>query len=102
MCESIGQSAFYICNISEAYIPNCKYIGEFALAFNKKLMSVNLTSVSVVPTIGYSTFNITPIGGYSDVTGEYGSVYVPASLYSAFIVAQHWSRIASRIVSVAA
>jgi len=56
--------------------------------------------VSSVPTLGLSAFASTPIGGYSDSAGQYGSVYVPASLYSSFLTANNWSLISSRIASV--
>jgi hypothetical protein len=53
-----------------------------------------------VPTLSTNVFDSTPIGGYSTSAGQYGSVYVPASLYNDFIVAENWSSISSRIVSV--
>jgi hypothetical protein len=63
-------------------------------------VSLYLTSVSSVPVLGYGTFSYTPIGGFSDLAGRYGSVYVPASLVSAFKTANNWRTISSRIVGV--
>jgi hypothetical protein len=53
-----------------------------------------------VTALGTNPFTSTPIGGYSAVAGQYGSVFVPASLLTAFQTATNWSSIASRIVGV--
>ena len=67
-----------------------------------RLTSLNFVGVSSVPTLYPYCFTSTPIAGYTDYTdGQLGSVYVPASLYDAFVSASYWSDIASRIVSVA-
>jgi hypothetical protein len=66
------------------------------------LTELYLTDVSSVPNLKTSVFINTPINGYSATAGQYGSVYVPASLYESFLTANHWSSIASRIVSVPA
>ena len=64
------------------------------------LTKVYLTSLSRVPYVYSSTFIGTPIGGYSDSAGTFGSVYVPESLYSDFIVAPNWSDVSADIVSM--
>ena len=46
-----------------------------------------------------NAFNSTPIAGYSVSAGQYGSIYVPASLYSQYISATNWTYFSSRIVS---
>ena len=63
------------------------------------LISLNLAEVSSVPTLGTGAFTSTPIGGYSTSAGQYGSVYVPSSLYNDFLIAPNWSNISSRILS---
>lgn len=100
---SIKHSAFYSCNsLTTASFPNAKYIGESAFYACYNLISLYLNSISAVPTLwGASTFFNTPIGGRTTSTGGvYGSVYVPASLYSSFLTAENWSSIAERIVSI--
>lgn len=100
---AIGNNAFYSCDsLSTASFPNVTSIGTstFYACFN--LISLYLNSISTVPTLsGVSTFFATPIGGRtSSTSGVYGSVYVPASLYSSFLTAENWSSIAERIVSI--
>lgn len=83
-------------------MPACTSVRDNAFIYCYNLVSLYLTGVSMVPTLGgTSVFTSTPIGGYSASAGQYGSVYVPASLYDSFLVATNWSSIASRIVSVA-
>ena len=100
---SIKQRAFYSCNsLTTASFPSVASIGESAFYACYNLISLYLNSISAVPTLwGASTFFNTPIGGRTTSTGGvYGSVYVPASLYSSFLTAENWSSIAERIVSV--
>ena len=101
--EYISRYAFSFCtNLSTAYLPNVKSLGSSVFAYCYNLTRLYLTggNMSNVPTMDKSVFNSTPIGGYSASAGQYGSVYVPASLYSAFLTATNWSSIADRIVSV--
>ena len=100
--SSISDNAFEYCsNLISANFPNCSYIGDYAFYRCTNLIMLNLTSVSAVPTLAdIDAFYSTPIGGYSASAGQYGSVYVPASLYSSFLTATYWSSISSRIVSV--
>ena len=99
---SISLGAFYGCReMSTAYIPKMKTFGKNVFSACYKLLSVYLTSVSQVPTLGTGVFTSTPIGGYTTSTGGvYGSVFVPASLYNSFLTATNWSSISARIVSV--
>ena len=79
----------------------CSIINDLAFTSCYNLISLNLTNVSSVPILsGTSVFNSTPIGGYSASAGQFGSIYVPASLYNDFLVAENWSNVSSRIVSV--
>lgn len=99
-CESVGHAAFSYCtSLSHAYLPRCSDVGGWAFAYCLSLMALDLTGVRSVPALGPNAFYTTPIGGYSASTGGYGSVYVPASLYDAFVSARGWMSVASRIAS---
>lgn len=102
-CKSIEQSAFMRCsNISEAFIPRVSYISMYAFMGCYRLLSLNLTEASsVVKMNATTTFSYTPIAGYTSYTdGQLGSIYVPSSLYDAFISASYWSAYSERFVSV--
>lgn len=100
-CTYIGPNAFSGCHsLSTALLPLCSYIGNSAFRYCYNLVHLYLTSVTAVTSLRVSVFYSTPIGGYSDVVGRYGSVYVPSSLYDQFIVATNWASISSRIVAV--
>jgi hypothetical protein len=97
-------NAFQSCiSLTTASFSKCSYIGGSVFSDCYNLISLYLNSVSSVPTLDGATsrvFYSTPIGGYSDIAGRYGSVYVPSSLYNSFLTATNWSSIAARIVSV--
>ena len=97
----IGTYAFAGCSsLTTANFPAVTSIGSYAFRSCFMFTSLNLVGVSKVPTLGYYAFSSTPIGGFSARAGQYGSVYVPASLYESFLTAINWSLITSRIVSV--
>ena len=101
VATSIGSSAFLKCySLITASFPTVTNIGGSAFLNCFRLITLDLTGVSRIPTLPATAFSSTPIGGYSVDAGQYGSVYVPASLYSSFLTAANWSSIASRIVSV--
>jgi hypothetical protein len=102
-CTSVGGSTFVSCySLTSVSLPVCTSVGGSAFNQCYSLTALHLTSVSRVPALGANAFASTPIGGYTSYTdGQYGSVYVPASLYSDFLTASNWSSIADRIVSVA-
>lgn len=100
-CTSIGSDAFAHCqSLQTASFPVCTTITNRAFYSCYLLVSLYLTSVSAVPTLGDYAFTSTPIGGYSTMARRYGSVYVPSSLYNSFLTAVKWSNISARIVSV--
>jgi hypothetical protein len=43
-------------------------------------------------------FRSTPIAGYTDSAGKYGSIYVPASLLASYKTATNWTYFSSRFV----
>ena len=97
----VSGSAFLSCSaLTTITLPAVNSISASAFASCRNLISLHLEGVSSVPTLGANAFSSTPIGGYSRSAGRYGSVFVPASLYDAFLSATNWSSIASRIVSV--
>ena len=101
-CTSISTYAFYTCrNLTTAsFASTVNLIGSSAFRSCYKLISLYLTGVSKVPTLSAGVFSSTPIGGYSASAGQYGSVFVPSSLYASFLKATNWKTISARIVSV--
>lgn len=102
-CESVDAYAFQGCTaLVVASIPVCTVLSTSAFANCTNLISLYLDGVSAVPSIlaGSDYFSSTPIGGYSDVAGQYGSIFVPASLADAFRSDRYWSYFSSRIVGV--
>jgi hypothetical protein len=88
-------------SISEASFGNVTMISTSAFRSCRKLLSLNLTKCTKVPSLGTGVFYSTPISGYTTSTGGVsGSIYVPSSLYSAWSVATNWSAVAARLVSV--
>ena len=106
-CKGIGANAFLDCRtLSYIDLPACSYIDYKAFANCYNLVSVYLRASSVISinsqySSSYygSPFKSTPIEGYSDVAGQYGTVYVPSSLYADYISAFYWNTISSRIAS---
>ena len=97
----LGGSAFLGCSKLEMLsLPAITSMSNYAFRNCWLLTELHLEGVTVVPSLGVSVFASTPIGGYSAKAGRYGSVFVPASLYSSFTAANQWNSIASRIVSV--
>ena len=101
LLTTIPSSAFQYCrSLTTASFGAVTYISANAFTGCYYLISLYLTSVSTVPALILTAFNSTPIGGYSNSAGRYGSVFVPSSLYASFITATNWSTISSRIVSM--
>lgn len=100
VCATIRDSAFTYCSgLTTVSFPACKTIGAQAFKSCYRLISLYLMGSSVA-TLGTSTFQSTPIGGYSASAGQYGSVFVPQSLLASYQAATNWASIASRIVGV--
>lgn len=96
----IGGSAFRACiQLKTASFPACTTIGSNAFLDCERLISLYLMGSSVA-ALGLSAFASTPIGGYSEAAGRYGSVFVPASLVSAYKKAKNWTSVAARITGV--
>ena len=96
----ISSYAFSNCgSITTASFPAVTSIGGSVFRNCYHLVSLYLMGSSV-PTLGAGVFYSTPIEGYSTQAGQYGSVYVPSSLWATYQTAANWSSIASRIVSM--
>ena len=98
----IDNYAFSKCtSLSEASFQNIMSIGNAAFSGCTRLIKLDISLVSSVPRLAASNaFSSTPIGGYSRSAGQYGSIFVPASLYESFRTASNWSYFSSRMVSV--
>ena len=98
----IGSNAFQYCSaLTTASFPSAMSIGSYAFRNCYNLLSLYLLGSSVPTLTNISAFASTPISNYTTSTGGvYGSIYVPASLYSSYITATNWTRFSSRFVSV--
>lgn len=84
-----------------ASFPICSRIYSAAFRNCDNLISLYLmNSNRVVALSSTNAFDGTPIGGYSDVAGRYGSVFVPSALYSSYIKYRNWKTISDRIVGI--
>ena len=100
MCKIVNDDAFVGCSqLSCVSLPNCEMISTYAFASCVRLTSLYLMGSSVVQTYS-AAFSSTPIGGYSTSAGKYGTIYVPSSLYSAYINASAWSYFSARFSSI--
>lgn len=94
-CVSLNTAIFYW----DAY--SYGHVDTNAFASCYKLLSLYLLAPTVY-TLSYSSaFRLTPIDGYTSLTsGVYGSIFVPASLYSTYYSAVNWRYFSSRFVSL--
>ena len=107
VCTSIGSSAFYGChrlvnaefgsNISNTTIKAFIYSSAFSNCFT--LTALKLYYPSVVTLSNVNAFTSTPIS-VSTSSGIWGSIYVPASLVSAYKSATNWATYADRITAL--
>ena len=123
---SIGRIAFYYCihltsislpqvtTLSMGVFSNCQNLTSVFLGGEQsrqgqidrqcfyccqKLIDLTLSGSYLYSLSNSNAFSSTPIGGYSASAGQYGSIYVPAGLYSNYISATNWAYFSSRIVS---
>ena len=100
VCTSIGNYAFGGCrSLTSVDFPVCTSIGENAFKDCYNLISIYLLGDSICDLLGSSVFLSTPIGGYSTSAGQYGSIFVPASLVDAYKTATNWSAYSDRITA---
>ena len=98
----VNASAFYACYmLTTASFPAATVIGNYAFRDCYHLTSLYLTGDTMAQLSSVNVFGSTPISNYTASTGGvYGSIFVPASLYDAYISAANWSYYSSRFVSV--
>ena len=88
-CEYMEQNVFSRCySLATLEIPNCRYIGSSAFLECYSLPSITLTGSDVCILASTNAFWPASIPC---------QVYVPASLYDAYLSAPNWSNISSRI-----
>ena len=98
---SIGSCAFQFCSsLTTVSLPAAAVIGSWAFHKCVRLTSLYLMGSSVAALSYSNAFSSTPIGGYSASAGQYGSIYVPLSLLSAYRGRPAWSYFSSRFVGV--
>lgn len=73
--------------------------GGYIFAGCTNLMSIYIMASSVCKLSTTSAFSYTPITN-STYTGTFGSIYVPASLLTAYQAATNWKTISARIVGI--
>lgn len=74
-------------------------VGQYAFYNCTSLTSAAFTKNSVVTLSATNAFMNTPMS-VSTYTGNFGSIYVPASLVSSYKTATNWAAYANRIVSI--
>ena len=101
-CRSIYSSAFGKCSsMTTAVFDSCRTIGGYAFASCFQLTALYLESTSMCTLSASTAFNSTPIGGYSGIAGQYGSIYVPSELLSSYKAATNWVYFSSRFKRIA-
>lgn len=103
MATGLGNSAFYSCASLQCVSLEQSRASIATGAFRAcvRLTSLYMLHTSSVASIGGSTaFYSTPMLDYSATAGEWGKIYVPASLYDSYLTHSIWSWMASRFVSV--
>ena len=99
-CTNVGGGAFAYCSsLTYVNLPACMYIHTTAFHSCKSLMKVILGNSSIVSLPYSNAFDSTPMVN-STYTGNFGSIYVPASLVASYKTAANWSYFADRITSI--
>lgn len=101
-CSYISAQTFISCHYLQTIsLPKIEtFYSQYQFRYCYRLTSLYLMN-SVVATLSNSNaFNSTPIGGYSTSSGTFGSIYVPASLLTAYQTATNWSYFSSRFVGI--
>ena len=95
MCESIGARAFEYCRaLSQVNLSICSYIAAAVFRYCSSLSRITIGYSSVCGLYSTNVFDDTQI------TSSTGSIYVPASLVSAYKSARNWSKYSAIIRSI--
>ena len=98
--DTVCSGAFEGCsNLTDIYLPACRRLSSYAFSGCNKLSALILKNTSVVSIYNTTVLSNTPIVN-SSYTGQYGSVYVPASLVASYKRSTTWSYFSSRITSI--
>ena len=93
--------AFQGCSsITTLSFPSVTNIWSSAFRSCYRLISLYLMGPTVCKLSGTNAFTSTPISTYSAQAGQYGSIYVPSSLYATYIASTNWVSYSSRFVSI--
>ena len=84
--------------IEEIWLPDCSFIYNLTFRSCQSLMKLYLLSTSVVTLSNKNAFTLTPMSN-STYTGNFGSIYVPMSLVSAYKTATNWATYSARIAA---
>ena len=100
-CTTIGDDAFAYCSsLTTVNFPVCTSIGRSAFQKCYNLTSLYLTGSTICTLSNSNAFSSTPIGGYSASAGKFGTIYVPASLLTAYQTATNWTYFSSRFSAI--
>ena len=100
-CTNIDCDAFTHCySLASVHLSKCESICTGAFADCHELVSLYLLGSSVCDLASTDAFYSTPISDYIDITGDYGSIFVPTSLVDAYKSATNWSEYFLRFVGV--
>ena len=100
LVSQIGNYAFYRCSgLATASFPAVTSIGSSAFYSCIGLVSLYMLGSSMASLGSKNAFFYTPMDD-STYTGNFGSIYVPASLVSEYQAASNWSYYADRITAI--
>lgn len=98
--EKLYTNAFAYCStLSTITLSNINNISATAFGSCTALTSLYLTCSSIPTLANVNAFTNTPLS-ISTLTGDFGSIYVPSSLYDSYITATNWSKYSARFVSI--
>ena len=97
---TLATSAFVACyKLSQFTIPATVSIIQPSTFLNcSALISLRIEGSTLKTLSATNAFGGTPLS-VSTLTGNFGSIYVPASLYASYIAATNWKTYSARMVS---
>ena len=99
-CSSLGAYAFNGCySLSVVSLQSISSLQTGVFRSCYRLISLYLYSTAMV-TYGANALASTPLSNYSTSAGQWGKIYVPASLYTTYITNTSWKTMSARIVSM--